>query len=93
MADARVTKPEEEELEANESQIAVHWREEEYYYPSPRFTGQANLSDPSVLERFSEKNFPQCFDEYAELLTWYKKWDKTLDSVTRRSGSGSPAAS
>ena len=80
MADARVTKPAEEELEANESQIAVHWREEEYYYPSPKFTGQANLTDPAVHERFSEKNFPECFREYAELLSWDKYWHTMLDT-------------
>jgi len=66
--------------ETTEAQIAVHWREEEYYYPSAKFVGQANLSDPDVLERFSEKNYPECFREYADLLTWYKYWDKTLDT-------------
>src|SRR5713101_1997599 len=80
MADAHVTKPVEQEEEANESQIAVHWREEEYYYPSPKFIGQANLSDPAVNERFGEKNFPECFCEYADLLTWDKYWHTTLDT-------------
>src|SRR5450432_1299145 len=80
MADARVIKPAEEEQEANESQIAVHWREEEYYYPSPKFIGQANLSDPAVNERFSEKNFPECYREYADLLSWDKYWHTTLDT-------------
>ena len=47
--------------ETTEAQIAVHWREEEYYYPSAKFVGQANLTDPSVIERFSEKNFPDVF--------------------------------
>ncbi|MGC1220808.1 MAG: hypothetical protein WA872_03390 [Candidatus Sulfotelmatobacter sp.] len=41
-------------VETSEAQIAVHWREEEYYYPSAKFVGQANLTDPSVTERFSE---------------------------------------
>ena len=31
-----------EGLELTEAQIAVHWREEEYYHPSPKFIGQAN---------------------------------------------------
>lgn len=39
--------------EVSEAQIAVHWREEEYYYPSAKFVGQANLTDPSINERFS----------------------------------------
>ena len=37
-------------IETTEAQIAVHWREEEYYYPSSKFIGQANLTDPDVLE-------------------------------------------
>ena len=67
-------------LELNEAQIAVHWKEEEYFYPTQQFAAQANLRDPNVDKRFALENFPQCFDEYAELLTWYKKWDQTLDS-------------
>jgi acetyl-CoA synthetase len=66
--------------ETNEAQIAVHWKEEGYLYPPADFIAQANLTDPNVDKRFSLENFPQCFDEYAELLTWYKKWDKTLDT-------------
>ena len=50
-----------EELELTEAQIAVHWKEEGYYHPSPKFIGQANASDPDIFERFSEKNFPECF--------------------------------
>lgn len=63
-----------------EAQIAVHWKEEDYLYPSPSFIANANLVDPAIDQRFSLHNFPQCFDEYAELLTWYRKWDQTLDS-------------
>ncbi len=46
-----------------EAQIAVHWREEECYYPSAKFIGQTNLTDPGIVERFSEKNVPDCFRE------------------------------
>jgi acetyl-CoA synthetase len=69
-----------EEVQVTEAQIAVHWREEEYYYPSPKFIGQANASDPSIRERFSEKNFPECFREYADLLSWDQYWHTTLDT-------------
>jgi len=67
-------------LELTEAQIAVHWKEEETIKPTPEFVKQANLTDPDVDKRFALENFPQCFEEYANLLTWYKKWDKTLDS-------------
>jgi len=69
-----------EDVELSEAQIAVHWREEEYVYPPAKFIGQANASDPAIFERFREENFPECFKEYADLLTWDKYWHTTLDT-------------
>src|SRR3989304_1000974 len=69
-----------EGLELTEAQIAVHWKEEGCYSPSPKFMGQANASDPDIFERFSEKNFPECFREYADLLSWDQYWHTTLDT-------------
>ncbi len=69
-----------EVTELTEAEIAVHWKEEDYYTPSPKFIGQANLADPSVNDRFGVENFPDCFKEYAELLTWDKYWHTTLDT-------------
>ncbi|MEA1969685.1 MAG: acetate--CoA ligase [Thermodesulfobacteriota bacterium] len=66
--------------ETTEAQIAVHWKEEELFYPSSKFVGQANVTDPSIYERFSLDNFPDCYTEFAELLTWYKYWDEVLDT-------------
>ncbi len=68
------------EQEVSESQIAVHWREEEYYYPPESFVAQANANDPAIFDRFSMDKFPDCFTEYADLLTWDKRWDTVLDS-------------
>ena len=67
-------------IETTEAQIAVHWREEEYYYPSSKFIGQANLTDPDVLNRFAEDKFPDCFREYADLLSWDHYYHTTLDT-------------
>jgi len=75
VADAKQRHP-----EVNEAQIAVHWKEEESYQPSPKFVAQAYLKDRSAAERFSEKNFPECFEEYAEMLTWYQRWKTVLDT-------------
>ncbi len=69
-----------ESAESSEATIAVHWREEGYYPPPPKFIGQANASDPAILDRFAEENFPECFREYADLLHWDKYWDTTLDT-------------
>ena len=63
-----------------EAQIAVHWREEDYYHPPASFIAQANAADPAIFERFAEENFPECFKEYADLLTWDQYWHTTLDT-------------
>ncbi len=69
-----------QEVEVSEAEIAVHWREEEYFSPPAKFIGQANASDPGIFERFKEANFPECFKEYADLLTWDKYWHTMLDT-------------
>jgi acetyl-CoA synthetase len=74
--------PEGSEAQVSEAQIAVHWREEEYYPPPPAFVAQANASDPAIRERFSEDKFPDCFKEYADLLDWDQTWHTTLDTST-----------
>jgi acetyl-CoA synthetase len=68
------------EVESSEAHIAVHWREEGYYSPPPKFIGQANASDPAIRERFTEDRFPECFREYADLLHWDQYWHTTLDT-------------
>src|SRR5512132_3337893 len=70
-----MAKPQESQgsqVQVSEAQIAVHWREEEYYQPPPKFVEQANAADPAIFERFSEEHFPDCFTEYADLLAWDK---------------------
>ena len=71
---------EKEIVETSEAQIAVHWGEENYYYPSYQFVAQANMTDPGVYDRFSLDNFPNCYKEYADLLDWYEYWHTTLDT-------------
>jgi acetyl-CoA synthetase len=67
-------------LEVSEAEIAVHWQEEEYFHPPAQFIAQANMTDPAVYDRFSLDNFPECYKEYADLLTWYQYWHTTLDT-------------
>ncbi len=71
---------EKEIVETSEAEIAVHWGEEKYYYPSTQFIAQANLTDSGIFKRFSLDNFPNCFKEYADLLDWYEYWDEILDT-------------
>ncbi len=70
----------EQKTDLSEAEIAVHWQEEGYYQPSTSFIAQANLTDPDIFKRFSVDNFPECFKEFADLLTWFKYWEKTLDT-------------
>jgi len=67
-------------VETSEAEIAVHWGEEEYFHPRTEFIAQANMADPTVFDRFSLENFPNCFKEYADLLDWYEYWDTILDT-------------
>ena len=69
-----------EATETSEAEIAVHWAEEKLIHATTKFIAQANVTDPSVYERFSLANFPNCYKEYADLLTWYKYWDNILDT-------------
>jgi len=69
-----------ERVEISEAAIAAHWKEEELIDPPAKFVAQANMADPAVFERFSETNFPDCFSEYAELLSWDQKWHTILDA-------------
>ncbi len=83
MADTTKPAPTQDETaedEVSEAQIAVHWREEEYFEPPAAFAAQANANDPAILERFSPERFPDCFIEYADMLTWDRKWDTLLDT-------------
>jgi acetyl-CoA synthetase len=78
-----MTEPIDDDLgpdESSEALIAVHWREEGYYPPPASFVAQANAADPAILDEFTEDKYPDCFNAYANLLTWYKPWHTTLDT-------------
>jgi acetyl-CoA synthetase len=83
MATQRETQPstaDVRETEVAESQIAVHWREEEYVQPPKSLRAQANANDPAIRGRFAEEHFPECFEEYADLLDWDERWNTILDT-------------
>lgn len=69
-----------ERPEASEAQIAVHWKEEGYFQPSKEFIEQANMADPDIRKRFAEARFPDCFREYADMLTWSTPYKTVLDT-------------
>src|SRR5438105_14823199 len=69
-----------EQTEVSEAQIAVHWQEEAYYQRSEKFKAQANMRDPHVFDRFGLDKFPDCFREYADMLTWFEPYHTVLDT-------------
>ena len=73
-------KPEGEQTELSEAEIAVHWKEESYYQPNPKFIGQANLTDPDQFEKISLEKFPEYYRAFGDLLSWDKYWTTTLDT-------------
>jgi len=67
-------------IEVSEAEIAVHWQEEAYIHPPAQFVAQANMTDPEIHDRMNLEDFPECFKEYADLLTWNQYWHTTLDT-------------
>ncbi len=63
--------------EQGDPEIESRLSEQEYFRPPTEFVGQANVSDPDVYDRFAD--FPEGFEEYAELLDWDDHWDETFD--------------
>ena len=57
--------------------IEAHLAEQEYYKPPKEFIEQANVKSSDIYERFDK--FPDGFEEYANLLDWYERWDETFD--------------
>lgn len=70
--------------ELTEREIDVHWREEKLIPASPEFIRQANCVDPAIYDRMALENFPECYREYADLLSWDQHWSQIFD------GSGAP---
>jgi acetyl-CoA synthetase len=54
--------------------------EQKYFDPPESFVEQANASDPAIYDRFDD--FPDGFEEYAEMLEWDRRWDRVFDGST-----------
>ena len=65
----------------DDNQLESRLAEQDYFRPPTDFVGQANVTDPSIHDRFAE-NYPEAFEEYAELLEWDEHWDEVLDDST-----------
>ncbi|MHB1931997.1 MAG: AMP-binding protein, partial [Thermoplasmata archaeon] len=63
-----------------EADIAVHWQEEPMVAPPRAVRRPPHLADPTLKPHFASARFPGSFEAYAEMLTWSRRWDRTLDA-------------
>ncbi|MFB6311872.1 MAG: acetate--CoA ligase [Salinirussus sp.] len=62
----------------SEDTLEARLTEQDYFRPPTEFVGQANVTDPAILDRFDDE-YPEAFEEYAALLDWDEHWDTVLD--------------
>ena len=54
--------------------------EDKIYYPSEKILERANIKEYDKMYKYSITHLEEFWDEQANHLSWYKKWDKVLDS-------------
>jgi len=64
--------------ENQDVELEARLEDRERFEPPESFVSQANVSDPSVYERF-EEDWPECWEEAAALLDWDESYDEVLD--------------
>ena len=84
-----MTNTEETGASVNEAQIAVHWREEEYFYPSAQFVEQANASGPGYTSGSRRNTSPSVSVSMRTCSIGTSTGRPRSIRATRRSGSGS----
>ncbi|MBC7473050.1 MAG: acetate--CoA ligase [Candidatus Sericytochromatia bacterium] len=55
----------------------------ELFYPSDEIIQNANIKEYDSLYQYSIENREKFWEEQAESLEWYKKWDQVLDSSNK----------
>ncbi|WP_435365916.1 acetate--CoA ligase [Haloarchaeobius sp. DYHT-AS-18] len=59
-------------------ELEARLEEQERFEPPASFVEQANASDPGIYEEF-EENWPECWEQAADLLDWDDDYDTVLD--------------
>jgi len=67
--------------DTDEGTLEARLDAQDYFRPPTQFVGQANETDPTVYDRFAE-DWPDAYEEWAELLDWETRWDQVLDDST-----------
>ena len=55
----------------------------EVYYPSQETIDKANIKDWDELNKYAGDNYQKFWEERAEELHWFKKWDKVMDDSSK----------
>ncbi len=67
-----------ERMTDDDGQLEARLEAQDVFEPSDAFVSQANVSDQDVYERF-DAEWPHCWEEAADLLTWESPYDRVLD--------------
>ncbi|MBV0925237.1 acetate--CoA ligase [Halomicroarcula limicola] len=59
-------------------QLEARLEEQEVFEPPESFVEQANVTDEGIYEEF-EENWPECWEDAAELLDWEESYDQVLN--------------
>jgi acetyl-CoA synthetase len=59
-------------------ELEARLAEQDSFEPPEEFVEQANVSDPSIYDEF-EENWPECWEQAAEMLDWEEEYDTVLD--------------
>ena len=62
------------EVQVTEAEIAAHWREEETFFPPPRFIGQANATDPAIFDHGTQHGLTQAARQSSLAGVRFKSW-------------------
>ena len=65
-------------MSEDDTQLEARLAEQESFEPPESFVEGANVSDPGIYDAF-EENWPECWEQAADLLTWDSEYDRVLD--------------
>jgi acetyl-CoA synthetase len=51
----------------------------EVYYPSDKIINNSNIKNWDEVNDYATNNYEAFWEDRANELTWFKKWDKVLD--------------
>ncbi|APX95758.1 acetate--CoA ligase [Natronorubrum daqingense] len=65
-------------MSQEEASLEARLEEQEAFEPPESFVEQANVTDPGIYDEF-EENWPECWEQAADLLSWENEYDTVLD--------------